>query len=208
MYIGESIPIFGQSWAYISFIENNGMAFGLSIGGEYGKLALSVFRILAVGFLFYLIGRLIREKARRGVLVSFSLIAAGALGNIIDSVFYGLLFSESSYHARNVAEFLPEGGGYAGLLHGKVVDMLYFPIVEFNWPNWIPYIGGDSFLFFSPVFNIADSAICVGVVLFLFYQKSFFSQAESNKFQESAGGDTASTPEKPLNEEYTERIDG
>jgi signal peptidase II len=181
MALGENIPILGLSWANIHFLENNGMAFGLSIGGEYGKLALSLFRIIAVGFLFYLIAKLIREKAGTGILVSFAMIAAGAMGNIIDSAFYGLIFSESSYHASNVAVMFPTDGGYAGFLHGKVVDMLWFPMIDTTWPEWFPFWGGERFQFFNPVFNIADSSICVGVVLFLIFQKSFFAQENIQK---------------------------
>jgi signal peptidase II len=181
MALGDNIPIFGLSWANIHFLENNGMAFGLSLGGEYGKLALSLFRIIAVGFLFYLIHRLIKEKAGSGILISFALIAAGATGNIIDSAFYGLLFSESSYHAGNVAVFMPQDGGYASFLHGKVVDMLYFPLIDTILPTWIPFWGGERFQFFNPVFNVADSAICVGVVFFLIFQKGFFKTEEKSK---------------------------
>lgn len=178
MSYGSDFPILGQSWAYIHFVENPGMAFGLSLGGDYGKLILSLFRIAAVIFLFYFVGKLIKENAGVGVLVSFSLIIAGALGNIIDSAFYGLLFSESTYHGE-AAEFLPEGGGYAGFLYGKVVDMFYFPMIDTILPEWVPFWGGKPFQFFRPVFNIADSAICVGVTILLVFQRSFFKKEET-----------------------------
>ncbi len=177
MSYGADFPILGQSWAYIHFVENEGMAFGLKLGGSYGKLALSLFRLAAVGFLIYFLRRLIKEGASMGVLVSFALIIAGALGNIIDSAFYGLIFSESLVHG-SPAEFLPEGGGYAGFLFGKVVDMFYFPMIDTILPEWVPFIGGSRFEFFKPVFNVADSAICVGVAILLIFQRSFFKKEE------------------------------
>jgi len=173
MNYGDFIPIFGLHWAQIHFVENEGMAFGWTLGGSYGKLALSLFRIIAVGFLFWFILRLIHEKAPQSLLLSFALIMAGALGNIIDSAFYGLLFSASHYHG-GVAELLPQGGGYAGFLHGKVVDMLYFPVYEGFLPSWIPVFGERHITFFKPVFNIADSAITIGVFNILLFQRKFF----------------------------------
>ena len=147
MEYGDEIFIFGMSWARIHFVENNGMAFGLSLGGEYGKLALSLFRVLAVGFLGYYIYHLIQNKASFGLLTCFALILAGALGNILDSAFYGLIFSESPYHGGLATLFPPEGG-YSSFLHGKVVDMLYFPMVDGTFPDWLPIWGGEHFLFF------------------------------------------------------------
>jgi signal peptidase II len=199
MALGDNIPILGLSWANIHFLENNGMAFGLAIGGEYGKLALSLFRIIAVGFLFYLIAKLIKEKAGTGILVSFAMIAAGAMGNIIDSAFYGMIFSESSYHAANVAEMFPTDGGYAGFLHGKVVDMLWFPMIDTTWPEWFPFWGGDRFQFFNPVFNIADTSICIGVVLFLIFQKSFFAQEKKETEEPLSQHDVVTTEIKQDN---------
>ncbi len=176
---GDSIFLFGWDRAQIHFVENPGMAFGLELGGEYGKLALSLFRILAVSFLIYYLRILIKNKAPFGLLFSFACILAGAIGNIIDSAFYGLIFSESCYHC-GIAELFPEGGGYAGFLHGRVVDMLYFPVLRGNYPDWLPFFGGDSFTFFSPVFNLADTAITVGVLYILLFQRSFFSTHHSS----------------------------
>ncbi len=179
MEYGDEIQIFGLNWALIHFVENNGMAFGLQLGGDYGKLVLSLFRIVAVGFLIYYIRFLIKEKANFGLQLSFALILAGAVGNIIDSAFYGLIFSESSYHG-GVAQLFPPEGGYGTFLHGKVVDMLYFPMIEGNFPEWFPIWGGNHFMFFKPVFNIADTAISVGVINILLFQRSFFSHKEQS----------------------------
>ena len=182
MYISEDSFIdwsWTPMWARIHFIENPGMAFGIEIWGENGKLILSLFRIVAVGLLIYFIRTLLKSKASLGLLISFSLILAGAIGNILDSAFYGLIFSASSHHVSTVAEFLPEAGGYAGFLHGKVVDMFYFPMYEGFFPDWMPFVGGKDFLFFRPIFNVADVAISVGVISILLFQRSFFS-SEAN----------------------------
>jgi signal peptidase II len=181
MSLGESIFIFGREWAQLNFVENAGMAFGLSLGGDYGKLALSLFRIFAVGFLVYLMLKFIREGAPFGLLFSFAMILAGAMGNILDSAFYGLMFSSSYYHG-GPAEMFPEGGGYAGFLHGKVVDMLYFPLIENQKiPDWSPVWGGEYITFFRPVFNIADSAITIGVLNIFLFQRKFFNLHVSGK---------------------------
>jgi len=169
---GEELQIFGSDRALVHFVENNGMAFGLSFGAEYGKLLLTLFRIAAVSLLFVYLKRLVQERAERSLLLGFALIQAGALGNIIDSVFYGRLFSESSFHG-GVANMFPESGGYAPLLYGRVVDMLYFPLFYGNYPEWVPYLGGRAYLFFRPVFNIADVAISLGVVVLLFFYFNF-----------------------------------
>lgn len=172
MAYGEEFSIFGFDRALIHFVENNGMAFGISLGGQYGKLLLSLFRIAAVGVLFLYLFRLVKEAVDTWLLIGFSLVQAGAIGNIIDSVFYGVLFSESSFHG-GVATFLPESGGYAPLLYGRVVDMLYFPLFYGQYPDWIPVVGGRAFLFFRPVFNVADVSISLGVVaLLLYYYRS------------------------------------
>lgn len=173
--MGEGVPILGLNWAYLHFIENQGMAFGITLGGEIGKLALSLFRIVAVILLGMYIHRLNKEKAHMGLLVSFALIFAGALGNIIDSAFYGLIFSESPYHG-GVAHLVPFGQGYASFLHGSVVDMFYFPIIDTVWPSWVPFIGGGELKFFRPVFNVADSAITIGVALLIIFYNSFFKE--------------------------------
>jgi len=175
MALGESYRIAGD-WFYITFIENNGMAFGLELGGDWGKIALSVFRIVFVGLMtYYLLTAAKAKKLHPGLVTSFSFIVAGAIGNIIDSVFYGVLFNSS---LAQVATFLPAEGGYSSLLMGKVVDMLYFPIIESTFPAWLPFWGGESFIFFSPVFNIADASITSGVGIFLIYQKHFFAKEE------------------------------
>ncbi|HQW12334.1 MAG TPA: lipoprotein signal peptidase [Saprospiraceae bacterium] len=170
---GEGVPMFGLSWAYLHFIENKGMAFGITLGGDLGKLLLSVFRIAAVILLWIYIIRLEKQRAHMGLLVAFGLIFAGAVGNIIDSAFYGLIFSESNYHG-GVAHLVPFGQGYAGFLHGSVVDMLYFPLIDTVWPSWVPYLGGSEFQFFKPVFNVADSSITLGVSILLLFYNSFF----------------------------------
>ena len=177
MEYGEYFNLLGFDWARIHFVENPGMAFGAEIPWEYGKLALSLFRIGAVFFLIYYIGELIKMKVSFGLLVSFALILAGAIGNILDSAFYGLIFSASEYHG-GLAQFMPEGGGYASFLHGKVVDMLHFPLFEGNFPKWMPVWGGEHFEFFRPVFNLADTAITIGVLNIILFQRSFFAADE------------------------------
>lgn len=173
MTIGQEQQVIG-SWFLLHFTENEGMAFGMRLGGEFGKLILSIFRIIAIGAIGYYLYHLTRKKTNLGLVFSITLILAGALGNIIDSAFYGLIFSQSSYHS--VATFMPEGGGYASFLHGKVVDMLYFPLISGNFPEWMPFWGGQSFIFFRPVFNIADSSITIGVCLLLVFQRKFFKK--------------------------------
>lgn len=177
MYIGQEYNVFGN-WFIIHFTENEGMAFGMKFGGEYGKLILSLFRIVAVAAIGWYLYKLIKENADKLYIICMSLIFAGAVGNIIDSVFYGLIFSESYF---NIAQFMPAEGGYAGLLHGKVVDMFYFPLFSGYYPDWFPLWGGEDFLFFRPVFNIADSAISIGVVLLIIFQKRFFNKENDKK---------------------------
>ena len=169
-------------WFKIYFVENNGMAFGIEAGG---KLFLSIFRIIAVVFIIIYLNKLIKEGFKKGFIACVALILAGASGNIIDSVFYGVLF-EASY-AGHISSIVPWGEGYSTLLHGKVVDMLYFPLFSGTFPDWIPFIGGEEFLFFRFIFNVADSAITVGVILLLlFYRKtlsySLLSKSEREKY--------------------------
>ncbi len=172
--IGESVEVF--SWFKILFIENEGMAFGMKFFGKYGKLFLTLFRIAAIGLLVYYIHWLIKKNARQGYILVISAVLAGAAGNVIDSIFYGVLFSESTY--TQVAAFLPEGGGYAPVFFGKVVDMLYFPLIK--------NAAGET-LFFSPVFNIADSAITVSVaVLLIFFRKDLNETFDDTKKQSDA----------------------
>jgi signal peptidase II len=200
---GEEFGILGLSWARIHFVENEGMAFGLSFGGAKGKLALSLFRIFAVLFLIYIIRSLIRAGESRGLLTCFALITAGAIGNILDSAVYGLIFSESSYHG-GVAQLFPEGGGYAGFLHGRVVDMLYFPMIDTMIPQWIPVWGGDRFQFFKPVFNLADASISTGVISLLVFHRSFLRTGRSSKAvpqMETVPASEALANEKPAEED-------
>ncbi len=174
MYLGQDIPVFGN-WFILHFTENEGMAFGMTFGGEWGKLALSLFRIVAViGIGWYMVV-LSKTDHKPGLLYCMALIFAGATGNIIDSAFYGLIFTDS--YAR-VAEFLPEGGGYASFLHGKVVDMLYFPVIQTTLPEGFPWKGGQEFVFFRPVFNLADASITTGVLWLIVFQKRYFPKKE------------------------------
>lgn len=173
--LGGGFDIFGLDWAKIYFIENKGMAFGMEYGGDIGKLALSLFRIIMVGFLFYMIRDMIKRKESSGLIFCFSLIIAGAIGNIIDSAVYGLIFSESTYIGSPAVMF-PENGGYAPFLHGKVVDMFYFPMFKTTYPEWVPKLGGEPFEFFRPVFNFADSSIFIGVVAILLFHRNYFSK--------------------------------
>jgi signal peptidase II len=159
-------------WFIIHFTENNGMALGMEFSGQYGKIFLSVFRIAAVSLIGYYLWTLVKRLAHPGLIISISLILAGALGNIIDCAFYGLLFSDSDNY--EIAKFMPKEGGYASFLHGKVVDMFYFPILEGHFPSWVPFWGTEEFIFFRPVFNISDSAITVGVILILLFQRKFY----------------------------------
>ena len=157
MFLGQEYKVFGE-WFIIHFTENNGMAFGLEFGGEFGKLALSLFRVFAVAGIGYGLHYLIQKKYHRGLILNVSLIFAGALGNIVDSVFYGLV-----YH-------------YESLFHGRVVDMFYFPIIRGTFPSWFPFWANESFEFFRPVFNLADAAISVGVIAILIWQKTYFKE--------------------------------
>ena len=162
MYLGQEFKILGN-WFIIHFTENNGMAFGLEFGGEFGKLALSLFRIVAVAGIAYALHYMIKRKYHRGLILNVALIFAGALGNIIDSVFYGVIYD------------------YQTLFHGRVVDMLYFPIINGTFPSWLPVWGGETFEFFRPVFNLADAAISVGVITIFVFQKTYFKEEMNDK---------------------------
>lgn len=165
MFWHESIRI--TDWFFIYFTENNGMAFGMEI---IGKLFLTSFRIIAVALIIWYLIKIVEQNLKTGYIVCISLILAGAIGNIIDCVFYGVLFSESTH--SSLATFVPIGEGYSEWFYGKVVDMFYFPIIDTNWPEWMPFVGGEHFIFFSPIFNFADAAISCGIIaLILFYSK-------------------------------------
>jgi signal peptidase II len=170
---GHVKNILGLPWCELYFIENKGMAWGWEFGGEWGKMILTLFRLAAVIFGTWYLGRIVKQGYNRGFILCASLIYAGALGNLIDSMFYGLIFEESTY--SHVAQMFPEKG-YAGFLHGRVVDMLHFPLVKSHFPSWFPFVGGDEFEFFSPIFNIADASISVGVITLFVFQKRFFKK--------------------------------
>ena len=178
MMLHEQIEVL--SWFKIVFIENNGMAYGMEIGS---KLMLSIFRIVAIGVLGWYIAQQVKKQARWGYIVCLAMIMAGAAGNIFDSMFYGLIFNASSEFYTSY--FVPFGTGYAPFLMGKVVDMFYFPLIVTMWPDWVPYVGGNPYVFFSPIFNFADSSISVGVVLLLLFYRKEISEISLKKKDEA-----------------------
>lgn len=171
-YLQEEHNVIGD-WFRLHFVENEGMAWGWQFGGDFGKIILTLFRLVAVVFGTFYLRNIIRKKYHPGFIVCAALIYAGAMGNLIDSMFYGLIFSNSEPYL--LAQAFPDGGGYASFLHGKVVDMLYFPIISgAKYPSWFPFWGGEDFEFFRPVFNLADASISVGVIALLIWQRKFF----------------------------------
>lgn len=169
-YLGEEVRIAGD-WFIIHFTENNGMAYGIEFGGNWGKLFLSIFRIVFVAGIAWYLYKITKDYGDQLYITCIALIFAGAVGNILDSVFYGVIFSDSNFE---IARFLPIEGGYSSLLHGKVVDMFYFPVLRGHFPDWFPFWGTEQFIFFRPVFNFADAAISTGVGMILLFQKRFF----------------------------------
>ncbi len=175
-FAGEEHKIVGQ-WFRFHFVENEGMAWGWKFGGGFGKIILTLFRLVAVVWGSFLLRDFIRKHYHKGFIICAALIYAGALGNLIDSLFYGLIFEQSNPFSQNVARLFTHSSGYAGVLHGKVVDMLYFPIIRnAHYPSWVPFWGGEELEFFRPVFNIADAAISTGVIAILVFQNKFFKK--------------------------------
>ncbi len=173
MTLGQEFSVIGN-WFILHFIENNGMAFGMEFAGKTGKLILSIFRVIAVVGIGLYLRHLIKEGAPYGLVFSISAIFAGAIGNIIDSAFYGIIFTDSGFF--QLASIFPKEGGYSSFLHGRVVDMLYFPVLKGHYPPWFPWNSGGEFIFFRPVFNLADSSITIGVSSILIFQKRFFTK--------------------------------
>jgi signal peptidase II len=192
MTLGQEFNIVGH-WFIIHFVENNGMAFGFEFGGEYGKIFLSLFRVFAVFGIGWYILKLVKKDLPMGFIACVSLIFAGAIGNIIDSAFYGLIFNDSF---GQVSSLFPEGGGYASFLHGRVVDMFYFPLVSGTYPDWIPLAGGGDFQFFRPVFNVADSSISIGIFSIIFFYRKQFNKLDLK--EEAAHSEEKLTDEESM----------
>jgi signal peptidase II len=195
--LGEEIVI-AKNWFIIHFVENNGMAFGFEFGNSIGKYFLSVFRLAAIGALGWYLTKLWKKEVPFGIIVCFSLILAGAAGNLIDSAFYGLIFNESH---NQVATLFPDGGGYTSFLLGKVVDMFYFPLIDSHFPSWFPIWGGQEFIFFRPVFNVADSSISVGIVAIFIFYRGFFDE---KKEEEVASSEVQGAEDEIANDELVE----
>ena len=190
MILGQEFSVIGKFFI-IHFVENNGMAFGFEFGGSYGKIFLSLFRVIAVFGIGWYILKLVKKDIPMGFIACVSLIFAGAIGNIIDSAFYGLIFNDSY---GQVSTLFPSGGGYATFLHGRVVDMFYFPLFAGVYPQWIPFIGGTDFQFFRPVFNVADSSISIGIFSIIFFYRKLFNKLDFK--------------EKKIHPEETQREEG
>lgn len=189
--IGGTVALIGD-WCKFYFVENEGMAFGMKFGGDVGKLLLSLFRIVASAAIVVFLIKLLKQNARYTLLISMTLILAGAVGNVVDCCLYGLVFDESTH--TQIATLFPEGGGYGRFLHGKVVDMFYFPIWEWTWPEWMPFVGGRDAEFFSAIFNVADAAVCTGVGLLLIDQ--LFFSPDKKKNNEEAKNDELESPKE------------
>ncbi|MCL1821710.1 MAG: lipoprotein signal peptidase [Prolixibacteraceae bacterium] len=205
MALGDEFSVIGN-WFLFHFVENPGMAFGVEFAGEYGKLFLSIFRIFAVTVIGWYLFKLTKKKVTFGFLVSVSLIFTGALGNIIDSIFYGMIFSHSY---GQEATFLPEGGGYGTFLYGKVVDMFYFPIIQGAYPDWFPFWGGQKLIFFRPVFNIADSAITTGIFSIILFHRKYFAAGfpEESENENPAGNPSGKREEIVEKEQFIAEIE-
>jgi len=196
--IGEVVRVGGMDWFRIYFIENPGMAWGWKFGNETGKMILTLFRLGAVIFGTWYLNKMTKEEYSRGLMICAGLIYAGALGNLIDSMFYGMIFDKGLHYDAAVGDYVSYVGsaslgtsGYSSFLHGSVVDMLYFPIINTTWPEWVPFVGGEGFEFFSPIFNIADASISVGVLVLFFFQKRLLTPAP-----EKTGNPTVSTSQR------------
>lgn len=196
MMLGDEIVVF-KNWFILHFVENNGMAFGFEFAGEYGKMFLTLFRLVAVAGIGWYLFKLAKQKELPfGFIVSISLILAGAIGNIIDSLFYGMIFQDSY---GQISAIFPEGGGYSSFLHGRVVDMFYFPLIESRYPDWFPFIGGNPLVFFRPVFNIADSSITIGIFSILIFYRKYFNKVEEET-EETVAEQPAENENNPVEE--------